>query len=442
MKFPLKKWKGLPAALPSLLLIVIISGTIYGNTFDNAFIFDDSLHLREGTFIRNFFRNFEWGYLLISRNIVNMSFAMNHAVGGLHVFGYHLVNLVIHILNGIVAFFLSFLMLKRLAGFCPDPAGRGDDGRNRLVALFAALIFIAHPVQTQAVTYIIQRYTSMAALFYLAAVLFYLKARSFGRCERGTPEREKGITRKEAAGAELADGAWSVPVFFGLFVLCAVLAFLSKQNAASLPLASSQSNTSLSTGVLRDGKRKIPWIALGFFLWGGFILYVSGFRSLPCRRWRGPSRCRTGGIFEGLFPDGPGNGRHRPLDLSGHPVQCSCRLHPAVPPCPSDSPSITCIPSAAAFFHGTALCLHPSSLYRRGGRLVQKELPSFPLGHPGFSSPFPWSRASFPYGTPFSSTGYLYLPLFGLSLALAGGVFRLFRRKRRPGPSGCWPFSS
>ena len=45
------------------------------------------------------------------------------------------------------------------------------------MSLFAALIFVAHPIQTQAVTYTIQRYASLAAMFYMGSVLFYLKAR-------------------------------------------------------------------------------------------------------------------------------------------------------------------------------------------------------------------------------------------------------------------------
>jgi len=45
------------------------------------------------------------------------------------------------------------------------------------MALFAALVFVVHPIQTQAVTYIVQRYASLAAFFYMGSVLFYLKAR-------------------------------------------------------------------------------------------------------------------------------------------------------------------------------------------------------------------------------------------------------------------------
>ncbi len=439
MKFPLKKWKGLPAALPSLLLIVIISGTIYGNTFDNAFIFDDSLHLREGTFIRNFFRNFEWGYLLISRNIVNMSFAMNHAVGGLHVFGYHLVNLVIHILNGIVAFFLSFLMLKRLAGFCPDPAGRGDDGRNRLVALFAALIFIAHPVQTQAVTYIIQRYTSMAALFYLAAVLFYLKARSFGRDESGALKEKKGRNKKETV-PKAFDWAGSAPVFFGLFVLCAVLAFLSKQNAASLPVAILAVEYFFVDRTPRGWKGKIPWIVVSFFLWGVFVLYVSGFfGSLPAG---GPGVIpEPGGIserFSQVARETEDIGRWTYLVTQFNVLVVYLRLFFL----PMGQSLDYLYSFSRGFFHGTTPYAFAFLVFLAGSAVwFRKRLPLFSFAVFWFfitlsveSGIIPIRDALFEHR--------LYLPLFGLSLALAGGVFRLFRRKRRPGPSGCWPFSS
>ncbi len=426
MKFFLKRLIGIPAALPSLLLIVVVSVIIYGNTFDNAFIFDDSLHLREGTVIRNFFRNFEWGFLLVSRNIVNMTFAMNHLAGGLHVFGYHVVNLVIHILNGIVVFFLSSLMLKRLTGFSPGPAGHEDDRRNRLVALFASLIFVAHPVQTQAVTYVIQRYTSMAALFYLAAVLFYLKARSLGRCERGTPEREKGIKRKETAG-KTVDRAWSVPVFFGLFVLCALLAFLSKQNAASLPLAILAVEYFFVDRSSEGWKRKIPWIALAFFLWGGFILYVSGFFGyLPAGG--GLQDAGPGGIFEGfsqMARETEDIGRWTYLITQFNVLVVYIRLFLL----PVGQSLDYLYPFSRGFFHGTTPYAFILLLSIAGAAVwFRKKLPLLSFGVIWFfitlsveSSLIPIRDALFEHR--------LYLPLFGLSLALAGGVFRLFRRK-------------
>ena len=49
-----------------------------------------------------------------------------------------------------------------------------SERRLRVAALFAAVIFIAHPVQIQTVTYIVQRMTSMATMFYLMSLLFYL----------------------------------------------------------------------------------------------------------------------------------------------------------------------------------------------------------------------------------------------------------------------------
>ena len=83
--------------------------------------------------------------------------------------------------------------------------------RSREIAFAAALLWAVHPLQTNAITYIIQRMTSLAALFYLLAVLFYLRGR---------------LCRTQAPGA----------VYLLLSFLCGLLALASKENSAILPL--------------------------------------------------------------------------------------------------------------------------------------------------------------------------------------------------------------
>jgi protein O-mannosyl-transferase len=84
------------------------------------------------------------------------------------------VNLGIHIVNALLVYALLLLTFK-------TPAMRqfaDPDSRTPLfIALFSALLFVSHPLQTQAVTYIVQRLTSLATLFYLLSLLMYIKAR-------------------------------------------------------------------------------------------------------------------------------------------------------------------------------------------------------------------------------------------------------------------------
>ncbi|MBI5970560.1 MAG: hypothetical protein HY884_05345 [Deltaproteobacteria bacterium] len=110
-----------------------------------------------------------------TRYITFLSFALNYAAGGFNTFGYHLTNVVIHILNSIMVYFLITLIFQTPA---MKPAGYGVlTPRIEYVALAVSLVFISHPIQTQAVSYIVQRFASLATFFYLLSVLTYVKAR-------------------------------------------------------------------------------------------------------------------------------------------------------------------------------------------------------------------------------------------------------------------------
>src|SRR3972149_9196458 len=152
------------------IIIAITTLVIYSNTFSVPFLFDDTPNITENHKIR-FLSNF----LSFSgtRYIGELSFALNYYFGELEVFGYHLVNIIIHITNGILVLWLVNLIFKtpgmRRAVISPQSGS--------LIALTASLIFVSHPIQTQAVTYIVQRLASLATLFYLLSVVLFLKWR-------------------------------------------------------------------------------------------------------------------------------------------------------------------------------------------------------------------------------------------------------------------------
>ncbi len=102
-----------------------------------------------------------------------LSFALNYHFGKLNVFGYHLVNITIHTINGLLVWWLVILTFE-------TPTMKKFNSLSSFrdfIASFSSLIFIIHPVQTQAVTYIVQRFTSLATLFYLLSLILYIKAR-------------------------------------------------------------------------------------------------------------------------------------------------------------------------------------------------------------------------------------------------------------------------
>jgi hypothetical protein len=163
------------------------------------------------------------------------------------------------------------------------------------VALLAAMIFVTHPIQTQAVTYVVQRYTSMAAMFYMASVLFYLRARMiqgvarqhihFQESER-RKSNKKEIKTKPKGKSPNEKGKMSkredekktkskVYLLYALSIICGMFAFLSKQNTASLPGAIILAEVLLVDRTWQGWKKKIPWFALFSLSWILFVALVS-----------------------------------------------------------------------------------------------------------------------------------------------------------------------
>jgi len=140
------------------------------------------------------------------RPLPSLSFALNWYWGKDDTTGYHWVNIVFHLLTAVVLY-LAIRALFRT----PALAGCYPAGTGTFVALAGAAVWAVNPVQTQAVTYIVQRMAVMAALFYLAGLWAYLRARlSAGRRRAG---------------------------YFLLTGVMALAAVLSKENAILLPLS-------------------------------------------------------------------------------------------------------------------------------------------------------------------------------------------------------------
>ncbi len=151
----------------TLSILPFLGLIIYSNTIQAPFVFDDGINIVENQSIRDL-----GGFWPPSgsRYLGILSFALNYHFHGLDVSGYHLVNIVIHILNAILVYWLLSLTIQL-------PLFKWSGSKIFLFPFLSAVIFLVHPVQTQAVTYIIQRFTSLAAFFYLMAVIFYIKAR-------------------------------------------------------------------------------------------------------------------------------------------------------------------------------------------------------------------------------------------------------------------------
>ncbi len=211
--------------LVHLAIIALVTCLAYANSFRVPFIFDDHTIIEENSFIQDarFLANPSLAkgsylyYPLKLRYVSLLSFAIDYQRSGLDPRDYHQTNLIIHLLN---AFLVYGLILLTFA--TPRLASSRLLGYDTWVAGCASLLFALHPVQTQAVTYIVQRYMSLAALFYLLSLYLYAKWRLASLEVRRTGARGLG-------------GILTALYLFAL--LAALLGLRTKEVCLTLPLA-------------------------------------------------------------------------------------------------------------------------------------------------------------------------------------------------------------
>lgn len=155
--------------LVAFSLICIVGIVSYSNILRNSFVYDDISIIVENPAIKQL--NLAKIYAANSaRFIGNVTFAVNYWLGGTQVFGYHLVNILIHIAMALFMYLFIVLLARSVL-----------NKQGNAIALLSALLFVSHPLSTQAVTYTSQRFASLAALFYVITLTAYLVARQTGR---------------------------------------------------------------------------------------------------------------------------------------------------------------------------------------------------------------------------------------------------------------------
>ena len=213
----------LPQACPRLrnrnliafLLLATIILLIYSNVYECSWHFDDynvivensKLHidnLSPESLKQTFFARPAVNDLY--RPLPMLTLAINWHLGHESLRGFHLVNNSIHLLT---AFFL-FLAIQSLLA---TPVGKERGPENKyFIALLATVLWAIHPIQTQAVTYIVQRMAAMAAMFYVLGIYLYLRAR-------------------------LEASFWRKAFFLTGCILSGCAAYLSKTNAVMFPFS-------------------------------------------------------------------------------------------------------------------------------------------------------------------------------------------------------------
>lgn len=195
-----------PAGVLALLITII-----YIPSLDLPFVFDDlpNIVLNPAVLAENFadLARVTESPVSASRPLALLSFAVNHWLGGLDVFGFHLFNTLVHILNALLLYFLLPLLPCRFPPESTDSQPNFDRWR---LAFWGAALWAVNPVQTQGVTYIVQRMTSMATSFYLAALLVFMAWRRGRLASR-----------------------WALPLLLGSFIL----GLACKETILTMPLA-------------------------------------------------------------------------------------------------------------------------------------------------------------------------------------------------------------
>jgi len=207
-----------------LALLLILAVAVYVPGLNGPFLLDDQENitappaLRMTTLSLPGIRDalFSWGEWTPNRGLARLSFALNYyfAGGRFDIFAFKLTNVVIHVLNGLLIYWLSVLLLRRFAEVTRSPSAEaGWSAMQSYLPLLVAALWVLHPIQLTSVLYVVQRMTSMAAFFVLTGLLLFVAGRI--RLESG---RTYGLTWM------FVGLAWGVG-----------LGYFSKQNAVLLP---------------------------------------------------------------------------------------------------------------------------------------------------------------------------------------------------------------
>ncbi|MGZ3648967.1 MAG: tetratricopeptide repeat protein [Syntrophales bacterium] len=173
------------------ILVAFVGVLAYSNTFTSPFQFDDEGYIVNNPVIRDFRsflhpRGISSGYTLsptgmpvplrlvfMTRILGTFSLAINYYLHGLNVTGYHVFNLLIHILNA----WLVYFFLRQTFRRNPVHDSKSGNEATGVMALLGALLFLCHPVQTHAVTYITSRFVLLASFLSLLSLVAYMRFR-------------------------------------------------------------------------------------------------------------------------------------------------------------------------------------------------------------------------------------------------------------------------
>lgn len=234
-RFPLTEQNRHKLNIAFLVLTGII---VYLNSLKGVFVMDDLKQIVNNENIRSF----SWSFFSnVRRPFLYLTLMLNYAVNGLNPLGYHIGNVAVHIGAAIFLYKIIVLAMSRPAGKTPLPYSSAG------VAFAVSLLWLAHPIQTQSVTYLIQRAESLAGMLYLASFYYALRYMSEGR----------------------------IPLMLFSFAAF-LLSGLTKENAVTLPAVVFLYDRAFISSSAKEAWRRhktlyilfgLVWLVMGWLLW-------------------------------------------------------------------------------------------------------------------------------------------------------------------------------
>jgi tetratricopeptide (TPR) repeat protein len=297
----------------SIIILAVLAA--YWNSFSGPFIFDDLPAIMENPAIRHL--GSAWAPPnsggMISRPVVNFSLAVNYAVGGFDVWGYHALNIAIHVF---VALTLFGIVRRTLASRLATRGFQVSSFKSKIVdgpataqseisdlrfeiatddtplAFAVALLWAVHPLQTESVTCVVQRTELLMGLFYLLTLYCFIrgaaaeKFRVQSQESRGTPT--SGSMSSKALAKEDQLSTLNSRRWFVASVISCLLGMASKEVMVSAPLMVLLYDRTFVAGTLREAWKQrrryyiglaCTWLLLGYLVMssGGSRGQAAGF---------------------------------------------------------------------------------------------------------------------------------------------------------------------
>ncbi|MCL0045387.1 tetratricopeptide repeat protein [Nitrospinaceae bacterium] len=153
----------------ALALICVCGVIIFFATVHSPFLYDDAHAIEDNPYIKNLskFQQMVGVQNIFNRSILLFTFSVNHAIGQLDVFGYHLINLMLHLCVGIILYFLTMELVA-----IENPALTLTFQR---LPLAVSLIHIFSPINVESIIYLSSRSSVLVTLFYLSSFYLFIR---------------------------------------------------------------------------------------------------------------------------------------------------------------------------------------------------------------------------------------------------------------------------